>query len=136
MVAPPALLMTPIDNPFVGDWKIAQVFQMMVTDGDRPHIFIYGFYDDTQQHSIIKVGQHAAAFYSVPDHTCLRHVLRELFPGAVGWRFTYAQWALEGPAMPARNLTEEILALNLVNHLKRDDNAADFDVVVVREAAV
>ena len=133
MVAPPAFIMTPIANPFVGQWDISQVFQAEVKDGDVDHYF-FAFYDNTQQHSIIQVGREDdIAYYTVPNYTCLRHVLQHLFPDAAGWRFTEACWARAGPPMPARNQVDDLLALSLMNDLKRVDNASSFDLIMRRD---
>ena len=125
--------MTAIANPFVGDWNISQVFQALAKDGDVDHYF-FAFYDNTQQHTIIQVGRDQdSPFYTVPNYTCLRDVLQHLFPDAAGWRFTEARWARAGPAMPARNQVDDLLALSLVNDLKREDNAASFDLIMSRD---
>ena len=134
MVAPPAFQMTPIVDPFVGqDWSIDQVFQMLVKDGADEH-YIFGYYDNAQQHSVIQVGRDAdSAYYSVTAATLLGDVLRHLFPAADGWRFTQAAWARAGgPAMPALNQVDAILDLHL-GQMNVEDNGASFACEVRRQ---
>jgi hypothetical protein len=120
-------LMRPIDNPFVGDWDIDQVFQLSV-GGDQAYAF--GSYDRIQQEFFVQVGRGGPCF-AVGANFTLRQLLEHMRVDLNDPHFTEAGWAglVEGdrPPMPALNDTQALLALPM-QALHRDHFAASFNV--------
>jgi hypothetical protein len=120
-------LMRPIDNPFVGDWDIDQVFQLSVGDGQA---FAFGFFDQIQQQFVVQVGQGAPCF-AVGDNFTLRQLLEDIRVDLNDPHFTEASWAGRGegdrPPMPALDDTQALLNLSMLR-LRHAGFGASFNV--------
>ena len=120
-------LMRPIDAPFVGDWDIDQVFQLVVGDNLA---FAFGYYDQIQQQFIVQIGQ-GGLYFAVGGDFTLRQLLTHMRVDLNDPHFTEANWAGRGagdrPPMPALNDTQALLDLAMQG-LHRDQFAASFSV--------
>ena len=128
-------LMRPIDAPFVGDWDIDQVFQLVV-GADLAHAF--GYFDQIQQQFIVQVGK-GASYFAVGANFTLRQLLTHMRVELNDAHFTEAQWygraAGDRPPMPALNDTQALLDLNM-QALHDEHFAASFSVAAALLAAV
>ncbi len=124
MVAPQFEQMIPIPNPFVGDWRIDQIFQLRVNE----FWFAYGYYDIIQDEYIVQIGQDGQ-HYVVPANFTLRDAIRAACAGALveHGRFFEADWMQpqDDAPMPPLHDTAALLALT-IGWLHRENNAAYF----------
>lgn len=128
MVAANQPLMRPIDNPFVDEWDIEQVFQLSVNDGLS---YAFGYFDQIQQQLFIQVGQ-GGPYFAVGANFTLRQLLTEMRFDLNDAHFIQAAWMgrayVDRPPMPALDDMQALLNLT-IGALQHPDFAASFKVV-------
>lgn len=130
MVAPAVEnIMQIIANPFVGNWDIAQGFQLVINN-DIGFLACSFFDRRTQRHIIELNTAPRRTYYAVPANFTLRQLLTHM--GADLNDAHFAQAALQrrhddAPALPAANDTEAVLDLT-VERIMNDAFAAQFDL--------
>ncbi len=121
-------LMRPIDNPFVGDWNVDQVFQLSVNDGRG---YAFGYFDQIQQEFVVQIGQ-GGPYFAIGANFTLRQLLAQMRFDLNDARFTQAAWMGrddgERPPMPALDDAQAILDLD-IQALQHPVFAASFKVL-------
>lgn len=127
-------LMRPINNPFVGDWDIDQVFQLSVGEDQA---YAFGFFDQIQQEFIVQVGQ-GGLYFAVGANFTLKQLLTDIRVDLNDPHFTEAAWAGRGegdhPPMPALDDTQALLNLSMLR-LRHEGFGASFNVAAPLLAA-